>query len=318
VIIFATLSTLAFGQQTTKIKGMIQSRSGSLMIVKPADADAVAVTLTDSTEVGQNTGVLNIRRKEMSMAALIPGLEVTVEAFTSDNNQLVAKLVKFDGSDFERARSVQAGLHETDALSQRNRGDIDKQAADLQRQTEILRQEQAKVAQNQAAIAQSQAQIAESQKQLQAQADRIEANKASIEAAVSRFGQLDDYYIFDEVTVLFGNGKTNVDASYKPQLLELAQKAKSVEGYMVQVVGYASSDGKAVLNQKLSEDRAANVSIILTQEGKIPLTNMLAPGAMGESEQIGDESTQQGRAENRRVVVRVLQNKGIAGLHPDK
>jgi outer membrane protein OmpA-like peptidoglycan-associated protein len=41
---------------------------------------------------------------------------------------------------------------------------------------------------------------------------------------------------------------------------------------------------------------------------------MLAPGAMGEAHQIGDDKTEKGQAENRRVVVRLLQNKGIAGI----
>jgi hypothetical protein len=39
---------------------------------------------------------------------------------------------------------------------------------------------------------------------------------------------------------------------------------------------------------------------------------MLAPGTMGESRQVGSDKTAEGQAQNRRVVVRVLQNKGIA------
>jgi flagellar motor protein MotB len=64
----------------------------------------------------------------------------------------------------------------------------------------------------------------------------------------------------------------------------------------------------------LSEDRANNVTNILLQQGHVPLTNMLAPGAMGESRQVGNDNTAEGEAQNRRVVVRVLQNKAIAGL----
>jgi hypothetical protein len=60
-------------------------------------------------------------------------------------------------------------------------------------------------------------------------------------------------------------------------------------------------------------DRANNVTRFLQQEGRIPLTNMLAPGAMGESRQVGTDKTAEGEAQNRRVVVRVRQNKGIAG-----
>jgi OOP family OmpA-OmpF porin len=44
------------------------------------------------------------------------------------------------------------------------------------------------------------------------------------------------------------------------------------------------------------------------------LLTMLAPGAMGEAHQVGNDQTAEGQAENRRVVVRVLQNKGIAGM----
>jgi OmpA-OmpF porin, OOP family len=71
------------------------------------------------------------------------------------------------------------------------------------------------------------------------------------------------------------------------------------------------------LNQKLSEDRANGVTNILIQQGHIPLTRMLAPGAMGESEQVGNnDKAAEKEAENRRVVVRVLQNKAIAGVPP--
>jgi OOP family OmpA-OmpF porin len=292
LIVFALLISLA-SSQTMKLRGMIKARSGATMIVQTADAPHLVVLLTDRTQVGQIQGALKVRRKEMSMAALIPGLEVQIEGTANDQNQIVATLIKFEGGDLERAQSIQAGLHLTEMQAQANRQALEKQTEELKAQTEELK-------------AQSEA--------LKKQGEKINANKAAIDAAIARFGQLDEYYIFDEVTVLFGNGKVAVEPTYKPQLVQLAQKAKTIEAYMIQVVGYASSSGSATLNQKLSEDRAANVTNILMQDGKIPMTNLLAPGAMGESEQVGDNSTDQGEAQNRRVVVRVLQNKGIAGL----
>jgi outer membrane protein OmpA-like peptidoglycan-associated protein len=87
---------------------------------------------------------------------------------------------------------------------------------------------------------------------------------------------------------------------------------------MIQVEGYASSVGSTSINQKLSQDRAANVTTILLQQGHVSLTRMLAPGAMGESDQVGNDKTAEGQAENRRVVVRVLQNKGVAGNVSDE
>jgi OOP family OmpA-OmpF porin len=93
----------------------------------------------------------------------------------------------------------------------------------------------------------------------------------------------------------------------------LAEKAKTVEGYMIQVKGFASASGSAALNQELSERRAAAVCDILLQQGHVPLPRMLAPGAMGES-QAQDTAKAGDEAEDRKVVVRVLQNKGIAGI----
>jgi len=47
--------------------------------------------------------------------------------------------------------------------------------------------------------------------QLQLHEEQLAAHKAKIEAAAARFGDMDDYYILDEVTVYFGNGKVKVD-----------------------------------------------------------------------------------------------------------
>jgi outer membrane protein OmpA-like peptidoglycan-associated protein len=268
-----------FAAQTVKVEGLIKGRSGDRMILQTSEAPNLVVILTDDTDVAQVQGMLKARRKDMSMAALIPGLPVKVEGTYNDEKQLVAKNVRFKGNDLQRAQAIQAGMHETREQTQKNQAELEKQA-------EALQQHEANIA----------------------------ANKASIDAAVARFGQLDDYYIMDEVTVYFGNGKVDVDPKYNSQLGALAEKAKNINGYMIEVKGYASVTGSTALNQKLSEDRAQNVTSILLQQGKVPLTRMLAPGAMGESEQVGDEKTQEGQAENRRVVVRVLQNKAIAGV----
>ena len=291
--IFLVSLSVILPAQTVNIQGMIKARSGPTVTVQTSDSMKVVVLLTDATEVGQIQGLLKARRKEMSMAALIPGLEVQVEGAYDSQNQLVAKLVKFQGNDLERAQSIQAGLHETQEQAQQNTEKLEKQNAELKAQTESLKHQQ---------------------EQLTTQQEKIAANKASIDAAVARFGQLDDYYILDEVTVYFENGEVALDAKDNDKLQKLAEKAKTVEAYNIQVIGYASSTGSVALNQKLSEDRAESVTNFLIQKGHVPLTNLLAPGAMGESRQVGDDKTADGEAQNRRVVVRILQNKGIAGL----
>jgi OmpA-OmpF porin, OOP family len=271
--------------QSSKVKGTIISRAGSHMTMKTTDGTNVVIVLNDSTDVQQIEGVFKARKKDMAMAALIPGLACEVQGTTNAQNQLVAEWVRFTGEALEQAQSAQAAVHETAVQAAANE-------AALTAQNEALKQQQAAIDKQQQEIA---------------------ASKAKIAANSARFGQLDDYYILDEVTVLFANGKVNVDPKYIPSLMELAQKAKTYNGYNIQVKGYASATGSAALNQELSEERAENVTNILIQQANVPLTTMLAPGAMGESRQIGDDKTEKGQAENRRVVVRALLNKGIAG-----
>ncbi|MBV8865602.1 MAG: OmpA family protein, partial [Acidobacteriaceae bacterium] len=77
--------------------------------------------------------------------------------------------------------------------------------------------------------------------------------------------------------------------------------------YMIQVAGYASSTGSAQLNEELSNQRSDAVIAYLTRSGHIPLFRVLAPAAMGASNNGGNDA-----AMNRRVVVKVVVNEGIA------
>ena len=288
----ALLLLCGAAEAQAKAQGLITGRNGDTMTLQTSDSSNLVVVLTDDTQVAQIQGVFKARRKQMSMAALIPGLQVQVEGSYDTKNQLVASSIKFKGNDLEDAQTIQAGLQPT---------------------KEQIQQTQEELAEQKAALERQQQEMQEQQQQMAAAQAKIDANKAAIEAANKRFGQLDDYNILDEVTVYFGNGKVALDPKYNPQLLQLAEKAKTITAYTVQVKGYASSVGSKALNQQLSEDRAASVTQFLLQQGHIPLTRMLAPGAMGESRQVGNDKTAEGQAENRRVVVRVLQNKGIAG-----
>jgi outer membrane protein OmpA-like peptidoglycan-associated protein len=288
----ASLSSAVYAQNV-KLEGTIKERSGDTLFLQTSDSPKVIVLLTETTDVGQLQGALKARNKKMSMAALIPGLPIRVEGSYDAQEQLVAKTIRFKGNDFEQAQAIQAGVHETAKQAAANTSELEKQNALLQEQNEALKNQQA---------------------QLTEQQQKLAEQKALIAANTARFGQLDDYYIYDEVTVYFANGKVKLDPKYTAPLSALAQKASAVNGYMIQVKGYASSSGSAALNQKLSEQRAGSVANYLQQQAHIPLSRMLAPGAMGESQQVPSGKPSDSEAENRRVVVRVLQNKGIAGI----
>jgi outer membrane protein OmpA-like peptidoglycan-associated protein len=282
----------ATASQGQTVQGVINGRNGATMTLQTTDTPKLVVLLTPTTEVDEVQGLLKGRKKQMAMTSLIPGLPVQVQGTTNDQGQLVADSVKFKGNDLKAAMDAQAGLQPTVAAQQAD---------------------QAKIAANEEALAAQKAALAAQQAQLSAEDQKIAANKAAIAAANKRFGELGDYNIMNEVTVLFANGSVALEEQYKPQLLKLAEQATTITGYVVQVKGYASAVGSAALNQKLSVERANVVSQFLEQDANVPLTNMLAPGAMGTSQQVAPDKTAEGQAENRRVVVMILQNKGIAG-----
>src|ERR1700757_3825555 len=156
-VLVSALALALFGPvvaaQVVKIEGPIKSRSGDTMLVKSSGSPDITVLLTDSTEVGQVQGVLQARRKQMSMAALIPGLAVKVEGTYNDQNQLVAKSVLFKGDDLEQAQSIQAGLHETQVQAQKNQEELAQQNAALQAQNEALQKQQAQLTEQEAKVA---------------------------------------------------------------------------------------------------------------------------------------------------------------------
>jgi OmpA-OmpF porin, OOP family len=96
-------------------------------------------------------------------------------------------------------------------------------------------------------------------------------------------------------------------------LNKLAHNAVNLTGYIIQVKGFADSSGNAAMNQKLSMERAQGVIAYLIQNCNVPVRHIVAPGAMGEVAPVASNETKSGRAENRRVEVKVLLNKGVAG-----
>ena len=285
-VLAVVVLALAFANCATaqsQVQGVIIGRNGANMTVQTQDMGNVVVTLSDNTQVIEPEGLF--RKKHLELAALIPGLQVKVKGSYNAQNQLVADSVEFKGSALENAEDIQAGVDPT-------KQQVQAQQKEMQQQEAQIKAEKIQSTEN---------------------AEKIAKNKALIAEANKRFGELGEYNILGEATVYFANGSTVVEPQYKQDLEKLAQQAQGVTAYVLLVQGYASKVGSAALNQKLSSERAENVTVYLQQDCQIPLTNMLAPGAMGTSKQVASDATAEGQAENRRVVVKILQNKGIAG-----
>jgi len=133
-----------------------------------------------------------------------------------------------------------------------------------------------------------------------------------IEENTNRFTALSEYDVKGEATVKFNVGSSTISANQE-QLNQVAQTATGLTGYIVEVTGYADSTGSAAMNTKLSEERAKAVVTYLMQQGNVPIRHIVTPSAMGTIDAAAPNETAQGRAENRRVEVKVLVNRGMAG-----
>ena len=137
-LLFLGIASGTAAAQSTKVQGIIKSRSGPDIILSTSQDPNMVVMLTDSTDVGQVEGLLKARSKQMSMAALIPGLAVSVEGDYNNQNVLVASKVRFKGTDLKNAKAIAAGMHDTNEQVQKNQEELEKQNAELKAQNEAL------------------------------------------------------------------------------------------------------------------------------------------------------------------------------------
>jgi len=288
-------SASAFGAD---VKGMIISRAGDTLVVKSAQGN-VTVVLTDSTTTKDDRGLFGLDKQHMSDVVLIPGLKVDIDGTSDNQGRVVATTITVDGDDLETAEMIQSGLHPT----------AEQVAANVQ----TLEAHQEQLGAHSEQLAAHKESIAANQQNISANKQQIQENMADIEEHTDRFTALSEYDVKGEATVKFDSGSTKISAQDQEELKNLAQTATGLKGYIIEVTGYADSRGGAAMNTKLSENRAKAVITFLMQQGNVPVRYIVAPGAMGEYGSAAPNETKAGQAENRRVVVKILVNKGIVG-----
>jgi OOP family OmpA-OmpF porin len=295
--LFLLASVGAVGASGDEVKGMIITRTGETLIVKGSSGNTTVV-LTANTTTKDDRGLFGLEKQQLSDIVLIPGLKVRVNG-TSEGGRFVAKTITVDGDDLETAEMIQSGLHPT----------AEQVAANVQ----TLEAHKGQLATHKENIAANQQNIAANQQDIVANKQKIEENEKDIEENTKRFTALSEYDVKAEATVKFATGSSKISAADEEELKKLAGTATGLTGYIIEVTGYADSTGDAAMNTRLSEDRAKAVVIYLVQQGSVPIRHIVAPGAMGEYGAAAPNETKAGRAENRRVEVKVLVNKGIAG-----
>jgi outer membrane protein OmpA-like peptidoglycan-associated protein len=296
--LFFLASVSAFAGDKAEVKGMIITRTGETLIVKSGEG-TTTVVLTGDTKTKDDKGLFGLDKQQMGDVVLIPGVKVDVDGASDEQGRLVAKTITVDGDDLETAEMIEAGLHPT----------AEQVAANVQK----LEAHRGQLASHDVQLAAQKENIDANQQNIAGNKQRIEKNISDIEQNTNRFTALSDYDVKGEATVKFNVGKADISATDQETLKQLAQTATGLTGYIVEVTGYADATGSAAINTKLSEDRAKAVITFLMQQGNVPIRHIVAPGAMGEYGAAAPNETKAGRAENRRVEVKVLVNKGIAG-----
>lgn len=277
VILLALVTTfaVALGNDASG-DGVITDRNGNTLTVKTQDGP-VTLVVSNETKVQQYAGIL--AKKDMSESVLIPGLKLSFGGTREGNGTVKARDITFYSDDLALAQVMQARMNS------------------VSRQT----------AANRAAIAGV----------TLAAAQEIAANRAYIleveQSTQKRFSELGDYSVASEATVYFGVGDYNLAQGDMQALAALASQAKAVgKGYLIQVAGFADSEGTPASNNELSQTRAEAVVAYLLQDCGVPVGRIATPGALGETKPAASNETASGRAENRRAEVKLLINKGIA------
>lgn len=135
--------------------------------------------------------------------------------------------------------------------------------------------------------------------------------RAEVKAVNERVSALDDYDVQETVSVNFRTNSAVLSPEAKTQLDTLATKALAAKAYMIEVAGHTDSTGSDTKNFRLSRQRAEAVVQYLAVQHKIPLRRFVTPMGYGKTDSVADNTTAEGRLQNRRVDVKMIINRGL-------
>jgi len=136
--------------------------------------------------------------------------------------------------------------------------------------------------------------------------------RAEVKAVNERVSALDDYDVQETVAVNFRVNSAVLSPEAKQKLDELAAKTSSARAFMIEVAGHTDSTGSDAKNFRLSRARADAVVQYLAVQHKIPLRRFVTPMGYGKTEAVADNTTREGREQNRRVEVKMIINRGLS------
>lgn len=281
----------------TKVTGVIVESQDDSFILRDQTGSEVNVRLSGATKIQEKKSNPFRGAKRFSRDQVIRGLNVEVEGRGDASGALAAERIKFSDTDLKFAMTVESQVvpvenrvGEAEERLTRSEENAQRLSGQVQELTEV-----SNLARGGALAAQESA----------------DAAIDGVNRTNDRISALDEYEVRQTVTVNFRVGSAVLNADSKTKLDEIATHAKTEKGYVIEVRGFASSDGSESLNRRLSERRSDAVIRYLAETHDIPLRRMVLPFGYGEAAPVADNTTRDGRQQNRRAEIRILISRGL-------
>ena len=285
----AQLRSLTSGQKY-KIKGAVVAKDDdSTFIVRDTTGVDTRVVIAPGASVKTKGGFFG-GGDRIASNQIVRGLFLEVEGRGDNTGNLSATKVRFDDDDFRVAQSIdsrvtpaEARLTAAEENAQRVSGQIDELMA-----ISNAARGGAKAAQ-----------------------DTADAAIEGVNATNSRITAMDEYVVQSTATVNFRVNSARLSPEAKASLDEVATAAATMKGYVIEITGFASAEGGTALNKALSQRRAQAVIDYLVETHNVPLRRIGQSYGFGELQAVADNTTREGREQNRRVEVKLLVSRGI-------
>lgn len=278
----------AVSGQKYKIKGVVVSKDDTgTFIVRDTVGIDTKVVIAANASIKSNSFWGG---DKYPVTAIVRGLNLEIEGVGDSTGSVSANKVRFDKNNLATAQSIDARVspaEERITAAEQNAQRVSGQIDELMAISNAAKGG-AKAAQ-----------------------DTADAAVAGVNATNKRISDLDDYVVQSTATINFKVGSAVLLPEGKASLDQVATAAMTLKGYTIEVTGFASADGDTKKNKVLSERRAQAVKDYLIEAHNIPLRRIGTSYGFGELQAVADNTTREGREQNRRVEVKLLVSRGI-------
>jgi outer membrane protein OmpA-like peptidoglycan-associated protein len=146
----------------------------------------------------------------------------------------------------------------------------------------------------------------------EAASQQAEAAQQSVNQLNGVVANIGNYKQVATATVNFAFGKYNLAPEEQQKLDTFAQQIGNTNAYILTLTGGTDSTGSKAYNFHLSQERAQAVERYLIAHYQIPPYKFYVIG-MGKEDAVASNKTRSGRAENRRVTIQLMTDRGNGG-----